>query len=261
MGKLVKTIPGADLVAKINSAHRSACGNAQKVFEYSDKSMEYAAECGRLLIKAKEAVPRGEWLPWIEAHLDFGERQAQKYARTAKNWEAIQAAKAKCEPGSYFGSINGALRLIAKPQPAPVIEDEDEDDEPELNGKPSRKPKPGEVIVIHHDDEGEPDDDEGDEVGRRFRGLAKCCSIKAGTLPTMRCTTSNGCAEHSTIDHATLEAVDGRIIRLGGAFIAACDRETDLDVAPGRSKRGGRGRSYSRIWICRRSWTGESGVA
>ena len=239
MGKLVKTIPGADLVAKINSAHRSACGNAQKVFEYSDKSMEYAAECGRLLIKAKEAVPRGEWLPWIEAHLDFGERQAQKYARTAKNWEAIQAAKAKCEPGSYFGSINGALRLIAKPQPAPVIEDEDEDDEPELNGKPSRKPKPGEVIVIHHDDEGEPDDDDGDEVGRRFRGLDECCSQGWNS--------ADDALHHIEWLHKHPPSTTRPLrlfrthIRLGGAFIALLREKQSLDVAPGRSKRGARG--------------------
>jgi hypothetical protein len=234
MGKLVKTIPGADLVAKINSAHRSACGNAQKVFEYSDKSMEYAAECGRLLIKAKEAVPRGEWLPWIEAHLDFGERQAQKYARTAKNWEAIQAAKAKCEPGSYFGSINGALRLIAKPQPAPVIEDEDEDDEPELNGKPSRKPKPGEVIVIHHDDEGEPDDDEGDEVGRRFRGLDKCCS-QGWNSADDALHHIEWLHKHSTIDHATLEAVSDAYQAWGRVHRMLREKQTSTLPQDGRS--------------------------
>lgn len=138
MGKLA-TIPGAHLVAKINSAHRSACGNAEKVFEYSDKAMEYAAECGRLLLEAKKLVPHGEWLPWIEAHIEFGERQAQKYTRIAKNWEKIEAAKAKSEPGSYFGSINGALRLISKPRPETnddvPEEDEDDDEDEEDQGE------------------------------------------------------------------------------------------------------------------------------
>lgn len=129
------------LATQINTAHRAAVSNAQKVFEYSDKSMEYAAECGRLLLRAKEGVPHGEWLPWIEANLEFEERQAQKYMRVAKNWEAIEAAKAKSEPGTYFGSINGALRLIAKPQPEPKSgeDDEPDEDEPKLKTKRQRQ--------------------------------------------------------------------------------------------------------------------------
>jgi hypothetical protein len=62
MGKLA-TIPGANLAIKINVAHRAAYGNAQK-------ALESAAECGRLLLEAKELVEHGEWLPGLEAHTE-----------------------------------------------------------------------------------------------------------------------------------------------------------------------------------------------
>ena len=95
MGKLAN-IPGAHLVAKINSAHRQAFGHAKN-------AMEYAAECGRLLIEAKELVPHGEWEKWLDANTEVGHRQSQKYMRLAKNWEAIQD---KSEIGVAFGYVH-----------------------------------------------------------------------------------------------------------------------------------------------------------
>ena len=138
MGKLA-TIPGADLAIKINAAHRTACVNARK-------SMEYAAECGRLLIEAKELVEHGEWLPWLEAHTEVSPRQSQRYMRLAENWAEIEP-KATAE--SYLG-IDGALRLLAKPKatPKPVttveyIVNGDEADEEETPGHhlPTRSPR------------------------------------------------------------------------------------------------------------------------
>ena len=83
---------------------------------------------------------------------------AQKYMRA--RGELGRRSKPNANGASYFGGINGALKLIAKPKPSP----KPKPSEPERTAKSSRKPKPGDVIVIHHDDESEPDDDEGDEV-------------------------------------------------------------------------------------------------
>ena len=60
---IIRTQPGANLAIKINVAHRAAYGNAQK-------ALESAAECGRLLLEAKELVEHGEWLPGLEAHTE-----------------------------------------------------------------------------------------------------------------------------------------------------------------------------------------------
>jgi hypothetical protein len=167
MGKLAN-IPGANLVAKINSAHRQAFGNAKK-------AMEYAAECGRLLLEAKELVEHGEWLPWLEANTEVGERQSQRYMRLAQNWESIEG---KNDGASYL-DIEAALKLIAKPtakpktdddEPKPEAEDEPvepsgapgptepDGDEPESD-EPNPKPEPD--VEIEGDEPGaEPDEDD-----------------------------------------------------------------------------------------------------
>ena len=72
-------------------------------------AIENAIECGRLLLEAKSQVAHGEWLPWIEANLSFGPRQAQKYIRLADH--AAVLPNANC--GSHL-SINAALELIAE---------------------------------------------------------------------------------------------------------------------------------------------------
>jgi hypothetical protein len=66
----------AALVPRINAAHDQAHQSART-------AIEHAVECGRLLLEAKAKVAHGQWLPWIEANLSFGVRQAQKYIRLA----------------------------------------------------------------------------------------------------------------------------------------------------------------------------------
>lgn len=59
------------LLEKINSEHRQACDSAHK-------ALGHAAECGRLLIEAKEIVGFGGWLDWLSANTEIGPRQCQK---------------------------------------------------------------------------------------------------------------------------------------------------------------------------------------
>jgi hypothetical protein len=136
MGKLAAAIPADHLVTKINSAHRQAFGNAKK-------AMEYAAECGRLLLEAKGLVEHGEWLPWLDAHTEVSERQSQRYMRLANHWAEIEA---KNDGASYLG-IDEALKLVAKPRPEPTKPEPDEDEDNEGDD---------ETITL----EPEPDDDD-----------------------------------------------------------------------------------------------------
>jgi Protein of unknown function (DUF3102) len=92
---------GQALAAEIEAAHQAATGAARS-------AVEHAIECGRLLIQAKASVAHGEWLPWIEANLTFGPRQAQKYMRLADRAEALPNA----HPDAHL-TIDGAMALLA----------------------------------------------------------------------------------------------------------------------------------------------------
>lgn len=41
---------------------------------------------GRCLIEAKESLPHGEWLPWLNERVDLSERAAQKFMKLAREW-------------------------------------------------------------------------------------------------------------------------------------------------------------------------------
>jgi hypothetical protein len=96
--------PALYLANEIEAAHQLAIGAART-------AIQHAVACGKLLIEAKAQVAHGEWLPWVEEHLSFGDRQARKYMALAANAE--QLAYRNC--GSDLG-INAALELIASPK-------------------------------------------------------------------------------------------------------------------------------------------------
>lgn len=43
-------------------------------------------EIGRLLIKAKEQMKHGEWIPWLRDKVDFSERTAQRFMKCAEEY-------------------------------------------------------------------------------------------------------------------------------------------------------------------------------
>lgn len=46
---------------------------------------------GRCLIEAKEQIPHGEWLPWLNERVEFSERTARNFMRLAREWSNRQA--------------------------------------------------------------------------------------------------------------------------------------------------------------------------
>lgn len=46
---------------------------------------------GRCLIEAKEVLPHGEWLPWLNEKAEFSERTARNFMRLAREWTNRQA--------------------------------------------------------------------------------------------------------------------------------------------------------------------------
>lgn len=102
----IATASLADYAAVINDEHRAAYGCAQE-------AIEHARVAGEHLLKAKAALKHGEWLPWLAANVDVGERQARRYMAVAENWAAISVK-------SDFKSdltLAGALDALAKATP------------------------------------------------------------------------------------------------------------------------------------------------
>lgn len=62
---------------------------------------------GQRLIEAKEQLPHGEWLPWLENEVQFSERSAQQFMRIAKEWSNPQTL-------ADLG-VSKALNLLALP--------------------------------------------------------------------------------------------------------------------------------------------------
>lgn len=52
--------------------------------------LEKAFTIGQLLIEQKEGMPHGEFIPWIEKNLLFGERTARNYIKVYKNREMLK---------------------------------------------------------------------------------------------------------------------------------------------------------------------------
>lgn len=63
---------------------------------------------GRGLMEAKEVLPHGEWLPWLEERVEFSERSARNFMRLARDWTNRQAL-------ADLGATK-ALQLLALPE-------------------------------------------------------------------------------------------------------------------------------------------------
>jgi hypothetical protein len=99
----VDIIALSDLAHNINEAHEAAVQSFHK-------GIDHALECGRLLLAAKDAVPRGEWSPWLETNCTVSVRMAQYYMRLAKQVPKLGANTQRVS----FLSIREALAAVSK---------------------------------------------------------------------------------------------------------------------------------------------------
>lgn len=66
----------AQYISEINREHALA-------LRHADKAIEHAKRAGELLIEVKNALPHGEYLPWLAENVTVSPRQAQRYMRAA----------------------------------------------------------------------------------------------------------------------------------------------------------------------------------
>lgn len=86
--------------ADINRHHQQAQAHASQ-------AIEHAIEAGRLLLQAKEQLPHGQFLPWLEANCQVSARQAQRYMRAAQG-----KSLAKNDTVSYLPKPVKELRIL-----------------------------------------------------------------------------------------------------------------------------------------------------
>jgi hypothetical protein len=101
----------AEIAEKINAEHAQALDHARA-------SITHARNAGVLLLEAKKRWGHGQWLPWLEANVQFSERTAQAYMRVAKRWPELEA---KAQATADL-TIEDGLKLLASPKTETIAE-------------------------------------------------------------------------------------------------------------------------------------------
>lgn len=60
----------------------------EEILDIKQRVAEDFMELGQRLCEAKELLPHGEWLPWLERRVQFSERTAQKFMQLAREYES-----------------------------------------------------------------------------------------------------------------------------------------------------------------------------
>ena len=56
------------------------------ILEAKRRGGEAILTIGRCLTEAKQSLPHGEWLPWLNERVELSERTAQKFIKLAREW-------------------------------------------------------------------------------------------------------------------------------------------------------------------------------
>jgi hypothetical protein len=91
----------AGLAKQINEAHH-------EVEASFGQSLRHAIVAGGGLAKAKDALPHGQWLPWLEKNIRFSQQSASVYRNVYENRALLQANYQKA--GNL--TLDAALRLL-----------------------------------------------------------------------------------------------------------------------------------------------------
>lgn len=93
-----------ELATTINREHAQVLASATNM-------VQFAVNCGDLLLQVRESVPHGGWATWVEEHFDGSDWVARKYMQLAREEKANRGRITE------MGSIYAALRSIATPRP------------------------------------------------------------------------------------------------------------------------------------------------
>ena len=133
MIETLQTSPLTTLAQRANEAHR-------KGQEAATAALEHYYEAGKFLTEAKEHVPHGGWLMWLEANFEGGRSSAANYMRLFRHWGEL---KPNVQTSAHLG-LHSALELLKDtndkepepPKPVPparkALEEFEEDLQPAI---------------------------------------------------------------------------------------------------------------------------------
>ena len=81
----------------------------REILDAKRRGGEAILTIGRCLTEAKQAIPHGEWLPWLNERVELSERAAQRFMRLSREWSNPTTL-------SDLGASK-ALMLLALPEP------------------------------------------------------------------------------------------------------------------------------------------------
>lgn len=72
-------------------------------------ALEHARRSGDALLRAKELLGHGKFLPWVREHFESSDRTARAFMQIASNWQRVANSEAT--------SLRGALALLQPREP------------------------------------------------------------------------------------------------------------------------------------------------
>lgn len=96
------------IVTQAMATTRTIEAITDELLDAKRKGGEAILTIGRCLMEAKEMLPHGEWLPWLNEQVELSERTAQKFMRLAREWSNPSAL-------ADLGATK-ALMLLALPK-------------------------------------------------------------------------------------------------------------------------------------------------
>lgn len=75
---------------------------ADRIRERLKKTLEDLIEVGTDLLAVKEALPHGQFLPWLKAEFGWSERTAQNFMSVAENFKSAKFAELPIQPSAAY---------------------------------------------------------------------------------------------------------------------------------------------------------------
>lgn len=75
---------------------------ANRIRERMKKTVEDITEVGNDLLAVKEALPQGQFLPWLRAEFGWSERSAQNFMSVAEQFKSAKIADLPIQPSAAY---------------------------------------------------------------------------------------------------------------------------------------------------------------
>lgn len=99
---------------QINELHKEAERLATSAKEHAHNAIAIAVQCGNLLIECKKSIGHGNWLGWVDGHLEFCERTARRYMALSRRTNELEEYEASANESSNRTRVSDLERIKAK---------------------------------------------------------------------------------------------------------------------------------------------------